>query len=139
MEECSETQNSPHRPPIRAVARWGRRIWYRLTHRKPEPLEPVPEPLPPGTYVLSITAKQEYQAIPYHVYHPTPYDKITVLRHRTRPHEWLVAGWYLRPVTEGESVTGQVYRPVTTDRDKEVVLSQVKTQDREANVRFSLT
>jgi hypothetical protein len=116
-----------------------RRLWYRLTQRKPEPLEFVPEPLPPGTYVWPVTAKREYEAVPYHVYHPTPYDKITVLRHRGRPHEWLVAGWYVRPLTEGRRVTGQVYRPVTGDRDKEVVLAQVKTQDREADIRFAPT
>jgi hypothetical protein len=88
--------------------------------------------------VLPITVKDEYDPIPYHVYHPTPYDKITILRHRTRAHEWFVAGWYLRALVEGERITGQLYRPVTTDRDKEVVLAQVRTQDREANVHFSL-
>lgn len=119
--------------------RFLRRLWHRFAHHQSEPREPALDTVPEDTYVFPLAVKNEYDPVPVHIYHPTPYDKITVLRHRQRPHEWFCAGWYVRPYREAGAVRGQIYRPIVADRDKEIVFAQVKLQDKEANLRFSLS
>lgn|SRR3990172_10603870 len=119
----------------------GRRggLWSRLRRRRAKGTERVTDVVPTGAYVFPLRLKAEYEAVPLHAYHPTPYNKITVLRRRERKHEWLCLGWYVDLYREQGTITGQIYRPLVTDQDKEVVLAAVKAQDKEANLRFGLT
>jgi len=110
----------------------------RFMRRKKETPETHPQPLPPGTYVLSLEVKSDYHDVPFHVFYPTPFDKITVLKHRQRAHYWFVPGWYIGPFEEGGVIRGQIYKPLVEDKDKEFVLYHVRTQDRDANVHFSV-
>ncbi len=94
--------------------------------------------VPEGSRLLSVMLKREYDAIPMHVYHPTPHDSITILRHKKETHQWLVAGWYLGLHRQGGQVRGLVYRPVLADQDREVVLAEVKKRDKEASITFEI-
>jgi hypothetical protein len=88
--------------------------------------------------ILPLSIKQEYESVPLHIFHPSPYDTITVLRSRKVPHAWLVAGWYAGLSRKDERVEGLVYRRVVTNQDKEVVLAEIRRRDKEANVSFGL-
>ena len=92
--------------------------------------------IPEGAHLVSMQAKAEYESIPFHVYHPSPHDAITILRSRKNPHEWLVCGWYVDTLREGGAVKGLVYRSVSSGPDKEVVLLELKKHDKEATARF---
>ena len=94
--------------------------------------------VPEGAQMIPVEVKKEYEAIPFHIYHPNPYDAITVLRNRRDPHVWLVCGWYLDTFREGGQVKGLLYKAVSTNSDKEVVLSELKKHDKEAVAAFSV-
>ena len=94
--------------------------------------------VPEGAQMIPVEVKQEYDTVPFHIYHPNPYDAITVLRHRRDTHVWLVCGWYLDTFRDAGHVKGLVYKAVSSDSDKEFVLSELKKHDKEAVARFSL-
>jgi hypothetical protein len=94
--------------------------------------------VPEGARVLPVAIKREYDTIPMHVYHPTPHDAITILRNKKEAHRWFVAGWYIGIRKERGRVEGLVYRPVTSDPDRELVLAEIQKRDKEANVSFDL-
>lgn len=100
----------------------------------PGGLKSVPE----GAQVLPVRVKAEYEANPFHVFHPTPHDAITVLRSKKNPHQWLVCGWYIDTLREGVAVKGLVYRQVVAEPDKEAVLLELKKHDKEAAASFSI-
>jgi hypothetical protein len=108
------------------------------SRRKTEPAADQSTLIPQGAHVIPTSLKQEYDTIPFHVYHPNPYDAITILRHKKKAHEWLVAGWYIDTYREGGKVKGLMYRRVDSDQDKEVVLNELKKKDKEVIARFSL-
>lgn len=108
------------------------------SRRKTEPAAQQSTPIPRGAHVIPTSLKQEYDIVPVHVYHPNPYDAITILRHKKKVHEWLVAGWYIDTFREGGKVKGLMYRRVQSDQDKEAVMNELKRQDKEAIARFSL-
>ncbi len=96
------------------------------------------ESIPPGAQLVSTEVKIQYDTIPLQVYHPTPHDAITILRNRKSPHDWLVCGWYIDTFRVRGEVKGLLYRPVTSDADKETVLAELKRHDKEASPRFSV-
>ncbi|MBI2648964.1 MAG: hypothetical protein HYW93_04840 [Thaumarchaeota archaeon] len=106
--------------------------------KRGEPVAQESTPVPPDAHVVPTSLKPESDIVPFHVYHPNPYDAITILRHKKKAHEWLVAGWYIDTYREGGTVKGLMYRKVQTDQDKEVVINELKRQDKEAIAKFSL-
>ena len=95
--------------------------------------------MPDGGQLLTLSTKDEYEGNPFHVYHPTPHDAITILRSKKNPHDWLVCGWYVDTLRgERGVVTGLVYRRVVEEADKEVVLQELKKHDKEGSARFSV-
>lgn len=92
------------------------------------------ESVPPGAQMIPMEVKRQYEPNPVHIYHPTPYNSITVLRNRKQTHEWLVCGWYLDTYREHGAVKGLVYRAVSSDEDKEYVMTELKKLDKEAAV-----
>ncbi len=108
------------------------------SRKKADPSTQESTPIPLGAHVVPTSVKQEYDIVPFHVYHPNPYDAITMLRHKKRAHEWLVAGWYIDTYRERGTVKGLMYRKVQTDQDKEAVINELKKQDKEAIAKFSL-
>ena len=100
--------------------------------------DPPDAPLPENATVLPISVKAEYDSVPVHVFHPTPYDTITVLRSRKDSHRWFVAGWYLGLSKREGQVKGLIYRRVVASQDRDVVLAEIKRFDKEASVSFEL-
>jgi hypothetical protein len=96
------------------------------------------ESVPPGDQMIPMEVKRQYERNPIHVYHPTPYNAITILRSKKEPHEWLVCGWYVDTFRDHGVVKGLLYRMVDKDEDKEHVLTELKKVDKEANARFGL-
>lgn len=96
------------------------------------------ESVPAGAQMIPMEVKKHYEANPVHIYHPTPYNAITVLRNRKQPHDWLVCGWYLDTFRDHGVVKGLVYRAVASEEDKEHVLTELKKLDKEAIIKFSL-
>lgn len=96
------------------------------------------ESVPAGAQMIPMEVKRQYETNPVHIYHPTPYNAITVLRNRKQNHDWLVCGWYLDTFRERGAVKGLVYKAVASEEDKEHVLTELKKLDKEANVKFSL-
>ncbi len=95
------------------------------------------ESVPAGAQLIPMEVKKQYEPNPVHLYHPTPYSAITVLRNRAQAHEWLVCGWYLDTYREHGVVKGLIYKEVASNEDKEHVVTELKKLDKEANVRFS--
>jgi len=96
------------------------------------------ESVPAGAQMIPMEAKRQYEMNPVHIYHPTPYNAITVLRNKKQAHEWLVCGWYLDTFREHGVVKGLVYRAVASDEDKEHVVTELKKLDKEAVIKFGL-
>jgi len=96
------------------------------------------ESIPPGAQMIPMEAKKRYEPNPVHIYHPTPYNAITVLRDRKQTHDWLVCGWYLDTFREHGVVKGLIYRAVASDDDKEHVMTELKKLDKEASIKFAL-
>lgn len=96
------------------------------------------ESVPAGAQMIPMDVKRQYEMNPVHIYHPTPYNAITVLRRKTQAHEWLVCGWYLDTFREHGVVKGLVYRAVASDEDKEHVVTELKKLDKEAVIKFGL-
>ncbi|HUK75501.1 MAG TPA: hypothetical protein VLU99_06880 [Nitrososphaerales archaeon] len=96
------------------------------------------ESVPAGAQMIPMEVKKQYETNPVHIYHPTPYNAITVLRKRKQEHDWLVCGWYLDTFRERGTVKGLVYRAVTAEEDKEHVTTELKKLDKDAIIKFSL-
>lgn len=94
--------------------------------------------VPQGAHLIPTGVRSQYDAIPFHVFHPGPHDMITILRSRKSPHEWLVCGWYIDTYREGGEVKGLLYRQVVSEADREAVLNQLKKNDKEASPKFAL-
>ena len=105
--------------------------------RKPKQVSGL-DSIPAGAQMVPMEVKKQYEMNPVHIYHPTPYNAITVLRSRKQTHDLLVCGWYLDTYREDGAVRGLVYRAVTSDGDKEHVLTELKKLDKDANVKFEL-
>ncbi len=105
--------------------------------KKPAPVAGM-EAIPPGAQLVPMETKKLYEPNPVHIYHPTPYNAITVLRSRTQPHEFLVCGWYLDTYRQHGVVKGLVYRAVASGEDREHVSAEVKKLDKDASISFSL-
>ncbi len=97
------------------------------------------ESVPAGAQMLSMESKKAYEPNPVHLYHPNPYNAITVLRGKKDPHDWLVCGWYLDTFREQGGVKGLIYRCVASEEDKQFVLAELKKMDKDANIRFSFS
>lgn len=87
--------------------------------------------------MIPMDVKKQYETNPVHIYHPTPYNAITVLRNRKQAHDWLVCGWYLDTFREHGAVKGLVYRTVTSEEDREHVMTELKKLDKEASIKFA--
>ena len=96
------------------------------------------ESIPEGAQMIPMETKKQYEANPIHIYHPTPYNAITVLRNRKQANDLLVCGWYLDTYRENGVVKGLVYRAVASDEDREHVMAELKKLDKDASVRFAL-
>jgi hypothetical protein len=105
--------------------------------RKPTQLSGL-ESVPAGAQLITMDVKKQYEMNPVHIYHPTPYNAITVLRNKKRANDWLVCGWYLDTLREHGVVKGLVYRAVSSDEDREHVIIELKKLDKEANIKFGV-
>ena len=94
--------------------------------------------IPAGAHLVSSEQKNQFDPVPFHVYHPSPHDAITILRSKKNPHDWLVCGWYLDTLREGGVVRGLVYRQVVAEADREFVIAELKRHDKDGVARFSL-
>lgn len=94
------------------------------------------ESIPEGALMIPIKVKAEYDPFPFHVYHPSPHNAVTILKNRKNPHEWLVAGWYIDTYREGRTVKGLLYKKVTEQADKDAILLELKKHDKEASAKF---
>jgi hypothetical protein len=94
------------------------------------------ETIPEGAHLIPTQTKMEYDSVPFHVYHPSPHDAITILKSKKNPHEWLVCGWYIDTLREGGAVKGLVYRSVVAQSDRDAVLLELKKHDKEATAKF---
>lgn len=105
--------------------------------RKPTQVSGL-ESIPAGAQMIPMEVKKLYEMNPVHIYHPTPYNAITVLRNKKQNHEWLVCGWYLDTFREHGVVKGLIYRAVASEEDKEHVVTELKKLDKEASIKFAL-
>ena len=96
------------------------------------------ESVPAGAQMIPMEVKKQYEPNPVHIYHPSPYNAITVLRNKKQTHDWLVCGWYLDTYREHGVVKGLVYRAVASDEDKEHVMAELKKLDKDASLKFAL-
>ena len=96
------------------------------------------ESVPQGAHMIPMEVKKQYEMNPVHIYHPTPYNAITVLRNRKATHDWLVCGWYLDTFREHGAVKGLIYRAVASEEDRDHVVTELKKLDKEASVKFTL-
>ena len=94
--------------------------------------------IPPGAWLLSTELKQQYDLIPFHVYHPNQHNAVTILRSKKNPHEWLVCGWYVDTYRQGSAVKGLIYTQVSSEPDKEAILLELKKHDKEASAKFGV-
>jgi hypothetical protein len=94
------------------------------------------ESIPAGAWVLPTETKQEYDLIPFHVYHPNPHNAVTILRNKKNQHEWLVCGWYVDTYRQDSVVKGLIYTKVVSEPDKEAILLELKKHDKEAVAKF---
>lgn len=94
------------------------------------------ETIPPGAWLVPTELKQEYDLIPFHVYHPNPHNAVTILRNKKNQHEWLVCGWYVDTFRVAGKVKGLIYRQVVSEPDKEAILLELKKHDKEASAKF---
>jgi len=104
---------------------------------KPRPTYGL-EAVPAGAQVITMDVKKQFEANPVHIYHPTPYNAITVLRNKKQSSDFLVCGWYLDTLRDHGVVKGLVYRSVASQEDKEHVIAELKKLDKEASVRFTV-
>jgi hypothetical protein len=104
--------------------------------RKPKQVSGL-ESVPTGAQMIPMDVKKLYEPNPVHIYHPTPYNAITILRNKKQTHEWLVCGWYLDTYREHGLVKGLVYRAVASNEDREHVMTELKKLDKEANIKFA--
>ena len=95
------------------------------------------ETVPAGAQMLPMDVKTQYEANPVHIFHPHPFNAITVLRSKKQAHEFLVCGWYLDTFRERGVVKGLVYRQVSSDEDREHVVTELKKLDKDAVIKFS--
>jgi hypothetical protein len=95
------------------------------------------ESVPAGAQMITMEVKKQYEANPLHIYHPTPYNAITVLRNRKQSHDLLVCGWYLDTLRDHGAVKGLVYRVVAAEDDREHVITELKKLDKDATIKFS--
>jgi len=105
--------------------------------RKPTQLSGL-ESVPAGAQLITMDVKKQYEMNPIHIYHPTAYNVITILRNKKQTHDLLVCGWYLDTLRERGVVKGLVYKAVSSDEDKEHVMTELKKLDKEANVKFGV-
>jgi hypothetical protein len=105
--------------------------------RKPTQLSGL-ESVPAGAQLITMDVKKQYEMNPVHIYHPTPYNAITVLRNKKQTHDLLVCGWYLDTLREHGVVKGLVYKAVSSDEDKEHVMTELKKLDKDASIKFAL-
>jgi hypothetical protein len=96
------------------------------------------ESIPTGAQLIQMAVKTQYEPNPVHIYHPTPYNVITILRNKKETHDWLVCGWYLDTYREHGVVKGLVYKAVASNEDKEHVITELKKLDKDAIIKFSL-
>jgi hypothetical protein len=96
------------------------------------------ESVPAGAQMIPMDVKRQYEANPIHIYHPTPYNAITVLKNKKQPHDMLVCGWYLDTLRDHGVVKGLVYRAVAAEDDKEHIMTELKKLDKDASIKFSL-
>jgi hypothetical protein len=96
------------------------------------------ESIPTGAHMIPMEVKKLYEPNPVHIYHPTPYNAITILRNKKQTHEWLACGWYLDTYREHGVVKGLVYREVASEEDRGHVITELKKLDKDASVKFSL-
>jgi len=96
------------------------------------------ESVPAGAQMIPMEVKKQYEPNPVHIYHPTAYNAITVLRNKKETHVWLVCGWYLDTYREHGVVKGLVYKAVASDEDKEHVMAELKKLDKDASLKFVL-
>jgi hypothetical protein len=105
--------------------------------RKPTQVSGL-ESIPSGAQMIPMDVKKQYEPNPVHIYHPTPYNAITVLRSKKQAHDWLVCGWYLDTFREHGAVRGLIYKAVASDEDKQHVVTELKKLDKDASIKFSL-
>jgi hypothetical protein len=96
------------------------------------------ESIPEGAWLLPTELKEQYDLIPFHVYHPNPHNAVTILKSKKNPHEWLVCGWYVDTYRQGGAVKGLIYKEVTAEPDKEAILQELKKRDKVASIKFHL-
>jgi hypothetical protein len=96
------------------------------------------ESVPSDAQMVPMDVKRRYETNPVHLYHPTPYNAITVLRSKKQPQEWLVCGWYLDTYREHDVVKGLVYRTVSSEEDRQYVIAELKKLDKDAEIKFGL-
>ena len=94
------------------------------------------ESIPAGAWLVSTEVKQQYEQIPFHVYHPNPHNAVTILRSKKNPHEWLVCGWYIDTYRQSGVVKGLLYTQVVSEPDKDAILMELKKHDKEAIAKF---
>ena len=96
------------------------------------------ESVPAGAQMIPMTVKAGYEPNPVHIYHPTPYSAITVLRDKKQPHDLLGCGWYVDTYRERGEVKGLIYKTVSSEEDRQHVVAELKKLDKDANARFGL-
>ena len=92
--------------------------------------------IPPEAWLLPIEQKEDFDLIPFHVYHPNPHNAVTILRNKKNQHEWLICGWYIDTYRTGGVVKGLLYRRVASEPDKEAIMLELKKHDKEASAKF---
>lgn len=92
--------------------------------------------IPDGAQLLAVEVKAQYDPFPFHVYHPSPHDAVTILKSKKNQHDWLVCGWYIDTYREGNVVKGLLYRKVVEQADKDAILAELKKHDKEATAKF---
>jgi hypothetical protein len=94
------------------------------------------ESIPAGAWLVPIELKEQYDTVPFHVYHPNPHNAVTILRNKKNQHEWLVCGWYVDTYRKDGVVKGLIYTQVSSEPDKETILQELKKHDKEASAKF---
>ena len=94
--------------------------------------------VPEGAQMIPIDVKEQYEPFPFHVYHPSPHNAVTILQNKKNKHEWLVCGYYIDTYREGRAVKGLLYRKVADPADRDAVMVELKTHDKEATAKFEL-
>jgi hypothetical protein len=105
--------------------------------RKPTQVSGL-DSVPTGAQMIPMEVKKLFEPNPVHIYHPTPYNAITVLRSKKQTHEWLVCGWYLDTYREHGVVKGLIYRAVASDATNAHVFTDLKKLSKKACLKFPL-